>query len=140
MWKSLNARQKRILINSNSSESERINFPGFILLLLLIGEKETLREDRFPVFWSVAVDHAGRRPGREQTRKMRDVLIFGCASAAQSVKWMGNNSVTNNCPGSVLCVVLPLTRNSLNGERVKCLFQGTTSATRRAEAQPRGSV
>lgn len=87
MWKSLNARQKRILINSNSSESERINFRGFILLLL-IGEKETLREDRFPVFWSTAVVHAGRRPGREQTRKMRDVLIFGRRPGREQMRKM----------------------------------------------------
>lgn len=65
-------------------------------------------ENKFSSFQPVAVVH-GRRRLRAVNKKEVDKedKIFPThhfASAAQSVKWIGNNSVTEDFHDSILCV------------------------------------
>lgn len=89
-WKPLNGRQKRVIMNSNSTALERFNFGGFILLLLK--ERNTDGKHLF-CFWSTTVVVWRRlAPGHsEGVDRVRD---FSSMVVTQLLKYGSTHRVT----------------------------------------------
>lgn len=65
-------------------------------------------ENKFSIFQPIAVVHGGRRLRAVDKKEVdkEDTIFptYHCASAAKSVKWIDNNSVTEDFHDSILCV------------------------------------